>query len=154
MFDFEVEHSTEEVVLKGDHSLFLQHIPVPTDTIPDQTWSLDLADEPNAVHVVAMELQLTDTKPSGRWMQIPFSFINNLRFELLSTDPSSDLPPITLAQMGHAPAGHEIPMDVDEDVNILPYIKSGFEVRSVLDARVPAADLSFVGVFTLGVDVF
>lgn len=153
-FDFELEEVTDEVVLKGDLTAFRAQTPVPSDLIAAQQFSHDLEDEPAAITVVRVSIELTDTIPGARNMAIPFSFIRKLEMFVRSTAPGSTLPEVRIASIGVPPAGDSVDMAVDAGVDLLPYVREGFEVRPVLNGIVPAADLAFVTRVILGVDVF
>ena len=87
-------------------------------------------------------------------MKIPFSFIRGLDLIIAPTKVGSTLQTLKLATLQWPQEGASIPFQVDDGVNLLPYVQEGFEVRSVLDGRVPAADLSFQVDMTISIDVF
>ena len=153
-FDFTIDQDTQEVVVQGDLNAFRAKLLLPKDIIPAMQIAYNLDREPNAIYAESLTLNLTDTVPSAKKMTIPFSFVNQLVFYVQSTVKGSTLPKAPLAWIGPTGPGHSIPMTVDSSLDLLPYIREGFEVTSVLNGRVPAADLSFSGHIVLGVDVF
>jgi hypothetical protein len=153
-FDFEVNQSTDEVVLTGNLELFRAGQPVPANIIPTTQFTFALDQEPAGIYLDDAILRLTDTVPSGKKMTIPFSFIRQLDLEIAPTTVGSTLPVIRLATLVWPQAGAAIHFSVDDGTNLLPYVREGFELRSTLDGKVPAADLSFRVDLTIGIQVF
>lgn len=152
--DFEIEQQTDEVVLQGNLQAFQSGLRVPTDIIPSQSWDITLPQEPSAIYAERMTLSLTDTIPSARSMTIPFSFIDSLEFWIRSTKVDTKLAAQKIAWTGPPPAGDEFDLQMNLGLDLVPFIKEGFEVTATLNGRVPAANLSFIGRIWLGVDVF
>jgi len=151
--DFEVEQVSEEVVLQGNLGAFQAHVQVPADLIPPQNLNVGSSGTPNGLYAEDAVLELTDAVPAAFKMQIPFSFINSLEIWLYPKSPTSTLKPLRLAWTGPTGPGHEVDLIVDRSTNLVPYLAEDVYIKNVIDARVPAADLSFQTRFVLGVDV-
>lgn len=153
VLDFEMEQVSEEVVLKGDLSAFQAYVQVPADLIPAQNLSVGSSGTPNGLYAEEAVIALTNAVPTAFNMQIPFSFINSLEIWLYPESSTSSLKPLRLAWTGPTGPGHEVDLIVDRSTNLVPYLQEQVYIKNVLDARVPAADLSFQTRFVLGVDV-
>ncbi len=153
-FDFEMNETTEEVVFAGDPGAFQNQVKLPTDLIPARKFELLLEEEPARIYAQSVELELTETHPTAFQNPNPFSFIDSLEFYIRPTAELSVLPVVKLAWTTTPTGGTSVPMVVDGGLNLLPYLRQGFEVYSVLNGRVPAIPISFRGRMVMGVDVF
>ncbi len=151
-FDFEIEDSTDEVVLAGNPGLYAVGQPLPPDLIPDATFEFELGQEPAGVYLHEAVLRLTTTVPTAALVEHPFAFVSGIDLVIVSTQEGSTLPPLSLATLTGNPDGQQVRLDVT-GANLLPYVREGFELQSNLRGRVPASDLSFRVDLVIGVDV-
>lgn len=151
-FDFEIEDSTDEVVLAGNPGLYAVGQPLPPDLIPDTTFEFELGQEPAGVYLHEAVLRLTPTVPTATLVEHPFAFVSGIDLVVVSTQPGSTLPPLSLATLTGNPDGQRVPLEVTGE-NLLPYVREGFELQSELRGRIPASDLSFRVDLVIGVDV-
>lgn len=152
-FDFDIEEVTAEVVLDGDLQAFRDGVELPIDVMPSTSFEYDLDDTPNGIHVKDAVLSTTDTVPAAQSLAIPFSFINSVEFWVYGEE-GSRLQPVRIAWLDSPGPGHNLNMNINDTVDLTPYVVEGFSVRGVLNGRVPASDVSFRARVVLAVDVF
>lgn len=152
--DFELEEPIEEVILLGDPVAAHRGDTLPKDVVPPQRWRWQHPQSrPAGVYIRSLTLATTATVHRSAAAKPPFHFVRSIVFAIRPTTPGSALPEAPIAWRHLPAAGAEVDLEVNEGLNLVPYVVEGFEVVTVIDGVVPAEDVSFAGVARLHVDV-
>lgn len=155
--DFDVRRSIGEQRVQGNPlagilgDLFAVPIPMDVD-IASETDARDTGPAQRA-HLAALKLRITATS-EGASDTDDFGFLDSVDVFIESTRPSSGLPRTRIAQAVDIASDRDLPFDVVQSVDVLPYADEGSRFVSEVEGRVPGDDVSFDGTFTVTIELF
>jgi hypothetical protein len=155
--DFDVDRTIAEQRVQGSpiagllDDLFAVPIPMDVD-IASETAARD-AGPAQAAHLRALVLQITDTDEDASDTD-DFGFLDSVAVFIESTRQGSPLPRTLIAQAADIEPSPRLDFQVIRSVNVLPYAEEGSRFTSQVEGRVPPDNVSFVGRFTLRIELF
>ena len=154
-FDFDIEHQIAPITVEGDEAAAAAKLRVPFDIIPPFTIDYNERRNPAGIYMKGFSLSAVDRPMTAAQYEYTLAFIYDLKFTVRSTAPGSALPERVIAWTdGPVHSVTYVELGVDTNVDLLPYLKEGAEIRSSLWGIVPADTTTFSGKAVLGVDVF
>ena len=154
---FEIEQQSKRVTVKGVPG----NRPLPVNAIPSIPLTLDLqselqaqnSDNAKAVFLRVLVLKITEkSMPEGD--EDTFDFVKTIDIYVEPTDPDSALPKVKVADTQTVPKGvQSLTLDVDETVDLKPYIDEGLTFTTQTTGTLPPDDVSMRATVTVRVRI-
>lgn len=155
--DFDVERRFAEQRVAGSliatllDDLF--QVPIPMDVnIESETAARD-AGPAESARLKALVLEISATAESATDSD-DFGFLDSVDVFMESTRSGTSLPRTRIARALDIGPSRRIDFDVVRSLDVLPYAEEGSRFSSQVEGRVPPDDVTFVGQFTLRVELF
>ena len=143
LLSFDLDAELEEIVVEGDPNLHHQKATVAFDQIPPVELQLG-AIQQGSVYLSSMTWHITDRELALPDDSDTFEFMTSMTISVMAANPHSKLPPIDIAHWeGPAPMGDMvIDLDVNDDVDLVPYTRDGIMLHVQPKGIVPYDDVS------------
>lgn len=105
----------------------------------------------DSVTLSSLVLEITDTDRAGESDADTWDFVDEIHVFVRSSADGSSLPRVEIASVVSPGAVTAMEFDVDQDVDLKPYVDEGSVVESEASGTVPTDDISYdgEGVFTV-----
>ncbi len=157
-YDFEIERPIDTVLIGGTDNRDPSTRSLAIDTIPPQLWSTNLSEAPAGIFMTGMTVRTLSAAPDDQEEDglalDDLAFIDEVVFYVASESSNSALLRAPIAWFSAPGPVQSVELNVNQALNLLPYLQEGARISSELTGRIPPTDIQIQGTATLNVDVF